>query len=145
MMCCVKYLTYIFVINLVVKKNQYQAFFQDQIQIRLLELCKSSHRRCSIEKVILKNFAKFTGIHRCFPVNFAKFLRTIFYRTHLDDCFRLCTIEKLKPTRKGSIGDEDWRKLILNKMRNFQIISSKEKMKKTVFDFSFDSIGKTTI
>ena len=25
--------------------------------------------------------------HRCFPVNFAKFLRTPFYRTLLDDCF----------------------------------------------------------
>ena len=25
--------------------------------------------------------------HRCFPVNFAKFLRTFFYRTPLGDCF----------------------------------------------------------
>ena len=25
--------------------------------------------------------------HRCFPVNFAKLLRTPFYRTPLDDCF----------------------------------------------------------
>ena len=65
---------------------------------------KGSHRRCSIEKGVLKNFAKFTGKqlyqslffnnkdaglrpptlwkkglwHRCFPVNFAKFLRTVF-------------------------------------------------------------------
>ena len=27
---------------------------------------------------------------RCFPVNFAKFLRTPFYRTLLDDCFLFC-------------------------------------------------------
>ena len=64
---------------------------------------KSSHRRCSIKKVVLKNFAKFTekhlyqslffnevaGLrqatlkkkrhwHRCFPVNFAKFSRKPF-------------------------------------------------------------------
>ena len=63
-------------------------------------LTRSSHQRCSIKKGVLKNFAKFTGKHlcwrlffdkvaglrlpnllkkrlqhRCFPVNFAKFLR----------------------------------------------------------------------
>ena len=62
---------------------------------------KSDHRRCSKEKGVLKNFAKFKGKHlcqslffskvvdlkpaillkkrlwhRCFPLNFAKFLRT---------------------------------------------------------------------
>ena len=64
---------------------------------------RSSHRRCSVRKVVLRNFAKFTGKymyhslsfnkvsgprpatlikkrlwHRCFPVNFAKFFRTTF-------------------------------------------------------------------
>ena len=54
----------------------------------------SIHWRCSVRKGILINFAKFTGKHlcqslffdllkkrlwhRCFPVNFAKFLRTPF-------------------------------------------------------------------
>ena len=58
---------------------------------------RSSHQRCSIEKAILKNFAIFTGKHlcwslllidlqasrpatflkSCFPVNIAKFLRTL--------------------------------------------------------------------
>ena len=53
----------------------------------------SSHRRCSIKKDVLENFAKFTRKrlcqslffnkkkrlwHRCFPVNLAKFLRTPF-------------------------------------------------------------------
>ena len=40
------------------------------------------------KKVALKNFAKFSQKHMCqslFPVNFAKFLRTLFYRTSLDD------------------------------------------------------------
>ena len=64
---------------------------------------RSSHQRCSVRKGVLRNFAKFTGKHlrqslffnkvavlrpatllkkrlwhRCFPVNFAKFLRTPF-------------------------------------------------------------------
>ena len=56
---------------------------------------RSSHQRCSIEIVALKNFIKFTGKHlckalllitllkkrlghRCFPVNFVNFSRTPF-------------------------------------------------------------------
>ena len=70
---------------------------------RQREIVRSSHWRCSVKKVLLKNFAKSTGKspvlsiffnkvaglrsatllkkklwHRCFPVNFAKFLRTPF-------------------------------------------------------------------
>ena len=52
-------------------------------------LYRSSHRRCSLKEGVIKNFAQFTGKHlckrffkslwhRCFPVNFAKFLRTPF-------------------------------------------------------------------
>ena len=73
---------------------------------------RRNHRRCSIKKSVLRNFAKFLGIHlcqslffikvaglkpanlfkkrlwhMCFTVNFAKFLRTAFYRTTSDDCF----------------------------------------------------------
>ena len=56
-----------------------------------IHLHRSSHWRCSIERGVLENFAKFTGKHlcqslfikkglwhRCFPVNFAKFLRAHF-------------------------------------------------------------------
>ena len=46
---------------------------------------RSSHQRCSVRKGFVRNFAKVTGKHlcqklryRCFPVNFAKFLRTPF-------------------------------------------------------------------
>ena len=36
------------------------------------------------EKGVLENFAKSTFLKKkCFPVNFAKFLRTFFYRTPL--------------------------------------------------------------
>ena len=68
---------------------------------------RSSHRRCSVRKSILRNFAKFTGKHlcqsfffnkvaglrpaillktrlwhSCFPVNFARFLRIPFFTEH---------------------------------------------------------------
>ena len=73
---------------------------------------RSSHQRCSVRKGVLRNSAKFTVKHlcqvlfynkvagpepatllkkrlwhRCFPMNFAKFLRTPFHRTPLNDCF----------------------------------------------------------
>ena len=73
---------------------------------------RGSHQRCSVEIGVLRNFVKFTGKHlsqrlffnkvagprpltllkkslwhRCFPVNFTKFLRTLFYRRPPDDCF----------------------------------------------------------
>ena len=69
------------------------------IAVFLWIICRSSHRRCSLRKGDLRNFVKFTGKHlcrsvlfnkglrpatlskkklwdRCFPMNFAKFLRT---------------------------------------------------------------------
>ena len=73
---------------------------------------KSSHRRCSLKKGVHKKFAKFTGKHlcwslfshkvtgqksatlfknklqhRCFLVNFGKFLRTPFSENTFGDCF----------------------------------------------------------
>ena len=66
-----------------------------QFQLKLI--CRfevedeNSHKTCSIIKDVLRNFAKFTGKglkhstlskksfwNRCFPVNFAKFIRTLF-------------------------------------------------------------------
>ena len=63
---------------------------------------RSSHQRCFMKKGVLRNFAKFTGKHlcqsllfnkvaglrkrlwhSCFPVNFTKFLRTLFFTEHL--------------------------------------------------------------
>ena len=73
---------------------------------------KSSHPKSSIKKIVLKNFTKFTGKHqckslffnkvaglrlatlfkkrlrhRCFPVNFRKFLRTLFVQNTSGGCF----------------------------------------------------------
>ena len=84
---------------------------------------KSSHQRCSMKKGVLRNFTKFTekhlcqslffnkvaGLrpatllkkrlwHRCFPVNFVKFLRTPFCRTPLDDCFYFLRISSQHTT-----------------------------------------------
>ena len=62
-------------------------------------------RRCSVKKDVLRNFAKFTGkrlcqslffnkvgvekrhLHRCFPVNFPKFLRTPLLKNTSGGCF----------------------------------------------------------
>ena len=70
-------------------------------------IIKNSQRRCSVKKSVLRNFAKFTLKsncarvsfliklqvsatllknrlwHRCFPVNFVKFLRIPFFIEHL--------------------------------------------------------------
>ena len=73
---------------------------------------RSNQQRRSARKAVLRNFSKFTGKHlrqvlfynkvagpepatllkmrlwhRCFPLNFAIFLRTPFHRTPLNDCF----------------------------------------------------------
>ena len=75
------------------------------IAVFLWIICRSSHRRCSLRNGVLRNFEKFTGKHlcqslffnkvaglrpatllkknfwhRCFPMNFAKFLTTPFLR-----------------------------------------------------------------
>ena len=54
---------------------------------------RSSHWRCSVEKDVLRKlFAKFTGKQ----LWFAKFSRTLFYRTPLDDQFWLFPATLLK-------------------------------------------------
>ena len=69
---------------------------------KLLKNVRSNYQRCSVYKVIHKNFTKFTGKHqrqsfifnkvfiekqtlwnRCFLVNFAKYLKTPFFIEYL--------------------------------------------------------------
>ena len=52
-------------------------------------LDRSSHRRCSMKKGFLRNFAKFTGKHLCQSLFFNKVAGHLFYRTPLGDCFWL--------------------------------------------------------
>ena len=60
-------------------------FFRSSHETLFFHPLRSSQWRCSVRKCVLRNFAKFTGKHlyqslvfkhKCFPVNFAKFLRT---------------------------------------------------------------------
>ena len=78
-------------------------FSSFSLQLQRKTIIRSSHRRCSVRKVVHKNFTKFTGKHlfqsllfnniaglmpatllknrlwrRCFPINFVKILRTPF-------------------------------------------------------------------
>ena len=78
------------------------------VNVNGLTVSRSSHRRCSLTKSVLRNFVIFAGKklcrslffnkvaglrpstllkkrlwHRCFPVNFAKFLRSPFVKEYL--------------------------------------------------------------
>ena len=80
--------------------------FVSSVRIVFVGLSRSSHQMCSIKIGVFRNFAKFTGKHlcqshflnkvaylrpatllkkrlwrRCFPVNFAKFLRAPFLQS----------------------------------------------------------------
>ena len=109
---------------------------------------RSNHERCSIIKGFLRNSAKFTGrqlcqslffnkvaglgpptllkkrlLHRCFPVNFAKFLRIPFlrntsgrrllYRAHKHDKAFQCIDEQ---NTTGSIGRNHHRRYSVKKV-----------------------------
>ena len=94
----------------------------------------SSHQRSSMQKNVLTNFTKFRGKHlrkslffnkvtglrpatslkkrlwhRCFSVNFVKFLRTPFYRTPLDDCFLIFWYFQKIPEIPFVSHQKDWK------------------------------------
>ena len=51
---------------------------------------QSSHRRCSVKKGVLRNFAKVTGKHLFQSLFYDKVVGQsykAFYRTHPDECF----------------------------------------------------------
>ena len=95
------------------------------------------NKRCSIQKAVLKHFAIFTRYHlcwslslirfikkklqhRCFPVNFARFLRASFCRTFVNSCLNVFLHEK-DLYRK-------WiRRFLKNKIRNHSKIQLDEK------------------
>ena len=62
--------------------------FGTMMQLSVSEV-RSSHRRCSVRKVCLRpaTLLKKRLWHRCFPVNFAKFLRTPFLQNTSGGCF----------------------------------------------------------
>ena len=100
-----------------VAKFMKNSIYQDMLHFLMrMKWFRSSHQRCSIKKSVLRNFVKFTGKHlcqslffdkvaglrpatllkkrlwhRCFPVNFATFVRTPFLTEHLRWLFWLIT------------------------------------------------------
>ena len=67
------------------KKNYPQRYYCKQNRLKALNLCSSiSTWFCSLEPGLwLVTLLKKRRRHRCFPVNFAKFLRTPFFLEHL--------------------------------------------------------------
>ena len=68
---------------------------------------RKCQRRCSVKKAVFKKFTNFTDLqafnfikkrlqHRCFPVKFAKFLRTLILKYI---CKRLLLYVKINPLR----------------------------------------------
>ena len=53
------------------------------IALYILKFCRSSHRRCSVRKGVLINFAKFAGKHLCQSLFFNKV-------AGWGDCFWIC-------------------------------------------------------
>ena len=100
-LCSLKFIANVFLALVVTNYTEKFRGFKKGIKqfLQLFEtqytstLYRSSHQWSSIKKVVLRNFTKFTGKqharasflilkkrlwHRCFPVNFVKFLRTPF-------------------------------------------------------------------
>ena len=106
-----------FLYDIYVQKEQlpYKTFLKIEqvLKFTVNEKFRSSHQKCSMKKSVFRNFTKSTGKHlcqnlffnkvvglrpatllkkrlwhKCFPMNFAKFLRTPSYRTPLGDYFR---------------------------------------------------------
>ena len=61
--------------------------------------CRSSHRRCSVEKGALKNFANFTGVYLCWSVFLIKFVK-YFVKKRLQ---HMCFLMKLAKLLRRSI------------------------------------------
>ena len=84
------YMCYYFINSYLLKKIYVMLI---HLYVSLVSFVRSSRPEVFCKKGVLRNFAKFTGKHlcqglffnkkRCFPVNFAKFLRTPFLTEHL--------------------------------------------------------------
>ena len=108
------------------------------IPVKTLTRGRSRHQRCSVRKGVPRNFTKFTGKHvcqrlwhTCFPVNLAKFLRTLFSQNTsgpllLQGVLHLFTSQKyifqkqsFGGSLKGSCSEKHYRELYTRKHYTF--------------------------
>ena len=108
------------------------------IPAKTLTRGRSRHQRCSVRKGVPRNFTRFTGKHvcqrlwhTCFPVNLAKFLRTLFSQNTsgpllLQGVLHLFTSQKyifqkqsFGGSLKGSCSEKHYRELYTRKHYTF--------------------------
>ena len=88
----------------------------DRVLNTLLKKDRSSHRRCSVRKLVLRNFTKFTGKHLCQSLLFNK-VAGLSHLQKLD-----CSSKKKKPTwfyLQNSLNLEE-KKTALKTIRSFE-------------------------
>ena len=103
---------------------------------RFVYSCRSSHRRCSVRKFV-RNFLEIsensqenTCAKSLLLKNFAKFLKNLFCRTPLGDCFRSY---KEKSTTKTEMNNEEIS--VLSAKKEFEILIKKKDFDKKVKSF----------
>ena len=87
-------------------KGADQRSFHKALWRSYFEKVRSSHRRCSAKKVILK-MSKISqeNVFKCFPMKFAKLLRHLFWGTFANDCSWKILLTNFNSTLGNSIKD----------------------------------------
>ena len=91
-------------------------FAKNFAEVSRTPIFSGSYQRCSVRKGVLRNFTKFTGKtglrpatllkkrhwHRCFPVNFVKFLGTTFLQNTSGRLLLILSFSYLKTVKTAS-------------------------------------------
>ena len=113
MIAVISKLLFIFLLHTHTQKYTNSAFSSRMVFSLPQSFFRSSHQRCSVRKVFLEisqnsqentcasarpeTLLKKRLSHRCFHVNFVKFLRTLFLQNTSGGCFWRKTVAKKKP------------------------------------------------
>ena len=88
------------------------------VEILLIANVRSSHRRCSVRKGVLRNFAKFTGKHLCQSLFLIKLqaqastlLQNTFFTEHLWALLQIAHLKRLVSTKRSYIHERSIWKL----------------------------------
>ena len=77
-------------VRLIIRNHLWVHLFE-RFHFHIKSISRSSRAEVFYKKGVFENFTKFTGKHlcrhRCFPVNFVKFLRAPSFTKHLHGCF----------------------------------------------------------